>query len=65
MDVLSECSRTLPRHSIDTIRDLDPLTREAAVRSYGDALRVVFVFQLVMCIIAFLSCVPIQENALP
>ena len=53
------------RHSIDTIRDLDPLTREAAVRSYGDALRVVFVFQLVMCIIAFLSCVPIQENALP
>ncbi|KAI4524156.1 MFS general substrate transporter [Schizophyllum commune Loenen D] len=53
------------RHSIDTIRDLDPLTRDAAVRSYGDALRVVFVFQLVMCIIAFLSCVPIQENALP
>ncbi|KAL1723556.1 major facilitator superfamily-domain-containing protein [Schizophyllum commune] len=53
------------RHSIDTIRDLDPLTKEAAVRSYGDALRVVFVFQLVMCIIAFLSCVPIQENALP
>ncbi|KAL1666100.1 major facilitator superfamily domain-containing protein [Schizophyllum commune] len=52
-------------HSIDTIRDLDPLTRDAAVRSYGDALRVVFVFQLVMCIIAFLSCVPIQENALP
>ncbi|KAL1735804.1 major facilitator superfamily domain-containing protein [Schizophyllum commune] len=48
-----------------TIRDLDPLTKEAAVRSYGDALRVVFVFQLVMCIIAFLSCVPIQENALP
>ncbi|KAI5894059.1 MFS general substrate transporter [Schizophyllum commune H4-8] len=53
------------RHSIATIRDLDPLTKEAAVRSYGDALRVVFVFQLVMCIIAFLSCVPIQENALP
>ncbi|KAL1743313.1 major facilitator superfamily domain-containing protein [Schizophyllum fasciatum] len=53
------------RHSIDTIRDLDPLTKEAAVRSYGDALRAVFVFQLVMCILGFLTCIPIQENALP
>ncbi|KAL1761464.1 major facilitator superfamily domain-containing protein [Schizophyllum commune] len=61
----AEVRHCVLKHSIDTIRDLDPLTREAAVRSYGDALRVVFVFQLVMCIIAFLSCVPIQENALP
>lgn len=53
------------RHSIDTIRDLDPLVKEAAVKSYGDALRAVFIFQLVLCIVAFLSCIPIQENALP
>ncbi|KAJ7179827.1 vacuolar amino acid permease [Mycena crocata] len=37
----------------------------AAVDSYADALRVVFIFQAAMAFLAFLCCVPIQENPLP
>ncbi|KAJ7095220.1 major facilitator superfamily domain-containing protein [Mycena belliarum] len=37
----------------------------AAVDSYADALRVVFIFQAAMAFLAFLCCLPIEENPLP
>ncbi|KAJ7283826.1 major facilitator superfamily domain-containing protein [Mycena rebaudengoi] len=53
------------RHSATSIPDLDPRWRKAAVDSYADALRAVFIFQAAMAFLAFLSCLPIQENPLP
>jgi len=53
------------RHSATSIPDLDPLWKKAAVDSYADALRVVFIFQAAMAFLAFLFCLPIQENPLP
>ncbi|KIY49534.1 MFS general substrate transporter [Fistulina hepatica ATCC 64428] len=52
-------------HNTDYVHDLDPILQKAAVDSYADALRIVFVFQLVMAIAGFIACVPIQENHLP
>ncbi|KAJ7047535.1 vacuolar amino acid permease [Mycena alexandri] len=52
-------------HSAASIPDLDPRWRQAAVDSYADALRAVFIFQAAMAFLAFLSCLPIQENPLP
>ncbi|KAJ3520520.1 hypothetical protein NM688_g9151 [Phlebia brevispora] len=53
------------RHSTNVIPNLDPPLRRAAVQSYADALRVVFICQAAMNFLCFLCCVPIQENPLP
>ncbi|CAK5275720.1 unnamed protein product [Mycena citricolor] len=53
------------QHATDSIGHLDPVTRKAAVDSYADALRVVFIFQAAMSFLAFLSSIPIQESPLP
>ncbi|KAK7061583.1 multidrug resistance protein fnx1 [Favolaschia claudopus] len=53
------------RHSAESIRYLDPLWKKAAVDSYADALRAVFIFQAAMAFLAFLTCLPIEENPLP
>ncbi|EIN10661.1 vacuolar amino acid permease [Punctularia strigosozonata HHB-11173 SS5] len=53
------------RHSTAIIPELDPQTRKAAVDSYSAALRVVFICQAAVAFLAFLACIPIQENPLP
>ncbi|KAJ7638652.1 vacuolar amino acid permease [Roridomyces roridus] len=53
------------RHSAADIPNLDPVWRKAAVDSYADAIRVVFIFQAAMAFLALLFCLPIQENLLP
>ncbi|KAH7918833.1 vacuolar amino acid permease [Leucogyrophana mollusca] len=53
------------RHSISSIPDLAPSLRKAAVDSYADALRVVFICQIAINILAFITCIPIEEHALP
>ena len=46
------------------IPDLDPLIRQAAVDSYADALRVVFICQSAISVLAFMCSIPIQANEL-
>ncbi|KAG2369982.1 vacuolar amino acid permease [Suillus spraguei] len=53
------------RHSINSIPDLAPAHRIAAVESYADALRVVFVSHIAINILVFIACVPIEEHPLP
>ncbi|KAJ3864896.1 major facilitator superfamily domain-containing protein [Lentinula novae-zelandiae] len=53
------------RHSTNIISTLNPLHKVAAIESYGDALQIVFICQAVWNFLAFLWCIPIQENALP
>lgn len=53
------------RHSTDVIRELDPSLRKSAIDSYADALRVVFICQVALNFLTFLSCMAIQENPLP
>ncbi|KAK0191260.1 vacuolar amino acid permease [Armillaria mellea] len=53
------------RHSTAVIPTLEPRLFEAAVHSYADALRVVFICQAAWNFMAFLACLPIQENHLP
>ncbi|ETW84316.1 major facilitator superfamily [Heterobasidion irregulare TC 32-1] len=53
------------RHSTDIIETLEPELKRAAISSYADALRVVFICQVACNVIAFLWCLPIQENPLP
>ncbi|KAI9466769.1 vacuolar amino acid permease [Lactarius psammicola] len=53
------------RHSTDVVKSLDPVLRKLAIESYADALRVVFICQLVLNVLALLSCTAIQENPLP
>ncbi|KAG0705491.1 vacuolar amino acid permease [Suillus ampliporus] len=52
-------------HEIRSITDLAPALRKAAVDSYADALRVVFICQIAINILAFIACVPIEEHPLP
>lgn len=52
-------------HSTTIIPQLSPELRQAAVDSYADALRVVFICQAVLNFMCFLCCLPIQENPLP
>ncbi|KAK0231094.1 vacuolar amino acid permease [Armillaria fumosa] len=52
-------------HSTAIIPTLEPRLFEAAVHSYADALRVVFICQAAWNFMAFLACLPIQENHLP
>ncbi|EPT03548.1 hypothetical protein FOMPIDRAFT_1158252 [Fomitopsis schrenkii] len=54
-----------PIHSTNVIPDLEPYLRKAAVDSYADALRIVFICQAVCNFLCFLCCLPIQENPLP
>jgi len=53
------------RHSTSIIPDLSEPLRRAAVESYADALRVVFICQAATNFFCFLCCLPIQENPLP
>jgi len=53
------------RHSAQIIPTLEPHLRRAAVDSYADALRVVFICQTAINFLGFLACIPIQENPLP
>ncbi|PPQ77335.1 hypothetical protein CVT25_010917 [Psilocybe cyanescens] len=52
------------RHTAQIIPMLNPDQRKAAVDSYADALRVVFICQAAMSVLGFLACLPIQESAL-
>ncbi|KAK7695684.1 hypothetical protein QCA50_000320 [Cerrena zonata] len=53
------------RHSTSIIAELSPEHRQAAVDSYSDGLRAVFICQAAINVICFLCCLPIQENPLP
>jgi hypothetical protein len=50
-------------HSTAIIPTLESPALEAAVDSYADALKAVFICQAAVNIICLLSCVPIQESA--
>ena len=52
-------------HTAQIIPTLEPHLRKAAVDSYGDALRVVFICQAAVNVLGFLACLPIQESPLP
>jgi hypothetical protein len=52
-------------HTAQIIPSLEPHLRKAAVDSYADALRVVFICQAAVGFLGFLACLPIQESALP
>ncbi|KAG6833744.1 hypothetical protein H0H87_001176 [Tephrocybe sp. NHM501043] len=47
------------------IPQLEATVRRAAVESYADALRVVFICQVAINVLGFIACLPIQENVLP
>ncbi|KAF9057745.1 vacuolar amino acid permease [Panaeolus papilionaceus] len=51
-------------HTAQIIPTLDPHLRKAAVDSYADALRVVFICQAAVSALAFIACLPIQEGRL-
>jgi len=53
------------RHSTIIIPSLDPPIRRAAIESYALSLRTIFWAQAAIAVLAFLSCLPIQENPLP
>jgi len=53
------------RHTAQIIPTLEPHLRKAAVDSYADALRTVFICQAAISVLGFLACLPIQENPLP
>ncbi|KIM91030.1 hypothetical protein PILCRDRAFT_160549 [Piloderma croceum F 1598] len=53
------------RHSTDVIHTLNPRLQQAAVDSYADALRVIFIFQAACNVLSLLACLPIQEHDLP
>jgi len=49
----------------EIIPTLEPRLQRAAVDSYADALRVVFICQIAINVLGFLACLAIQENPLP
>jgi len=53
------------RHSTTIIPELPTPLRVAAVTSYADALRAVFICQAACNVLALVCCIPIQENPLP
>jgi MFS family permease len=53
------------RHTAQIIPTLEPHLQKAAVDSYADALRVVFICQAAISVLGFLACLPIQESPLP
>jgi len=52
------------RRTTEVIPHLDPVLQKAAVDSYADAIRVVFICHVGINILCFLACLPIQENPL-
>ena len=50
------------RHTTLIIPSLDPPIRQAAIDSYADALRVVFICQTLISILSFICCIPIEER---
>lgn len=61
----TETMCVLRRHSTEVIPTLDPYNRQAAIDSYADALRGVFICQTALSVVMLICCVPIQENPLP
>jgi hypothetical protein len=53
------------RHSIASIPNFEPAIRDAAVASYADATRAVFICQSALAFMMLVACLPIQENFLP
>jgi len=53
------------RHSTTIIPELPVPLRVAAVTSYADALKAVFICQVACHALALVCCLPIQENPLP
>lgn len=53
------------QHSTSIITTLPAPLKQAAISSYADALRVVFICQVTWNFLAFLCCIPIQESILP
>jgi len=53
------------RHSTSLIPTLEPALRQAAVDSYADALRIVFICQAAANFLCLICCIPIQESPLP
>lgn len=52
----------LIRHKTLMIPSLEPHIRKAAIDSYADALRVVFICQTLISILSFITCIPIEEK---
>lgn len=50
------------RHSASHIPSLEPSVRKAAIASYSDALRVVFICQTAISVLAFIFSLPIQTS---
>lgn len=61
---LRDPDSTMCRHTAQIIPSLEPVVQKAAVDSYADALRVVFICQAAISVLGFLACLPIQESAL-
>ncbi|TEB35507.1 vacuolar amino acid permease [Coprinellus micaceus] len=55
-------TKTTCRHTTLIIPSLDPPIRQAAIDSYADALRVVFICQTLISILSFICCIPIEER---
>jgi len=53
------------KHSTTIIPELPTHLRVAAVNSYADGLKAVFILQVVWNVLAFACCLPIQERPLP
>ena len=55
----------LYRHSTNIIPTLDPILRHEVVQSYSVALRMVFLCQTAVALLALLAILPIEEHPLP
>jgi len=53
------------RHSSTIIPELSTRNKVAAIISYAVGLRAVFICQVACNVLAFMCCIPIQENPLP
>jgi hypothetical protein len=55
----------LQSHSTEYIKDLEPSLQKAAVTSYADAIRIVFICQTIVATLAFFAVLFIEERPLP
>ncbi|KIM27608.1 hypothetical protein M408DRAFT_24523 [Serendipita vermifera MAFF 305830] len=53
------------RHDAGLVKSLEGAQREAAISSFAQALKAVFVFQAVLAILAVVCALPIEERPLP
>lgn len=53
------------RHSTSSIAELDPATRDLAVRAYSQALHAVFWLQVGLSVLALVACMGMREVHLP